>query len=146
MNNNRLIYLSLFLLSGSVLCFEIVSTRIASVIFVQNYAFIILSLALLGLGSGGVFSYYKLKSKKDPSRILLQSFFILGVSLCLFIIAVIELALTNAFIFFVLLFLPFLISGIVYAQIYKTYSALSFPTCTRSTCPVPRSGPWPRSG
>ena len=127
MNNNMLIYLSLFLLSGSVLCFEIVSTRIASVIFVQNYAFIILCLALLGLGNGGVFSYYRFKSKENPSRILLQSFFLLGVSLCLFIVAVIELALTNSFIFFVLLFLPFLISGIAYAQIYKTYSALSFP-------------------
>ena len=127
MNSSKPVYLSLFLLSASVLCFEIISTRIASVIFVQDYAFIILSLALLGLGSGGVFSYYRLKSKKDPSRILLQSFFVLGVSLCLFIVAVIELALTNAFIFFVLLFLPFLISGIVYAQIYKTYSALSFP-------------------
>ena len=127
MNSSKPVYLSLFLLSASVLCFEIISTRIASVIFVQDYAFIILSLALLGLGSGGVFSYYRLKSKKDPSRILLQSFFVLGVSLCLFIVAVIELALTNAFIFFLLLFLPFLISGIVYAQIYKTYSALSFP-------------------
>ena len=71
MNNNRLIYLSLFLLPGSILCFEIVPTRIASVNFVQDYAFIILSLALLGLGSGGVFSYYRLKSKKEPSRILL---------------------------------------------------------------------------
>jgi len=127
MKNTPLVYLTLFLLSASMLCFEIVSTRIASVIFVQNYAFIILSLALLGLGSGGVFSYYRFKSKEDPSRILLQSFFVLGVSLCLFIIAVIELALTNAIIFFVLLFLPFLIGGIVYAQIYKAYSSLSFP-------------------
>ena len=127
MNNTRLIYLSLFLLSASILCFEIISTRIASVIFVQDYAFIILSLALLGLGSGGVFSYYRIKSTENPSRILLRSFLILGVSLCLFIVAVIELALTNPFVFFILLFIPFLISGIVYAQIYKTYSSLSFP-------------------
>ena len=127
MKNTPLVYLTLFLLSASILCFEIISTRIASVIFVQDYAFIILSLALLGLGSGGVLSYYKIKSTENPSRILLQSFSLLGVSLCLFIVAVIELALTNSFVFFILLFLPFLISGIVYAQIYKTYSSLSFP-------------------
>ena len=67
--------MSLFLLSASVLCFEIVSTRIASVIFVQDYAFIILSLALLGIGGGGVFSYYKIRTGDDPSRMVYRVLF-----------------------------------------------------------------------
>ena len=126
MNSNPVIYLSLFLLSASILCFEIVSTRIASVIFVQDYAFITLSLALLGIGSGGVFSYYKVKAGDDSSRIVYRALCALGVSLCIFITATIELSITNPFFFFVLVFLPFFSSGVIYAQIYKTYSTLSF--------------------
>ncbi len=126
MNSNPLVYLSLFLLSASILCFEIVSTRIASVIFVQDYAFITLSLALLGIGSGGVFSYYRIKAGADPSRTVYRALFALGLSLCIFITATIELSITSPFVFLLLLFLPFFSSGVVYAQIYRTYSTLSF--------------------
>jgi len=124
-NNSRWIYLSLFLLSASILSFEIVSTPIASVIFVHNYAFIILSLAILGLGSGGIFSYYKIKASDNPFKVVFQSLFLLGVSLCVSIILVIRLSITNPFVFFPLLFLPFFFGGIVYAQVYKIYSELS---------------------
>src|SRR5512140_3450345 len=124
--SNILVYTSVFLLSASVLCFEIVSTRIASVVFVQDYAFIILSLALLGIGTGGVFSYYKVRASDDPSRIVSRVLFALGISLCIFIAATIELSITSPFVFFLLVFLPFFFSGVVYAQIYKAYSTLSF--------------------
>ena len=72
--------------SASILCFEIVSTRIASVIFAHDYAFMILSLAILGLGSGGIVSYYGIKTKEDPFKIAFRSSLILGVSLCVSII------------------------------------------------------------
>jgi hypothetical protein len=126
MNNSKLVYLSFFLLSASILSFEIVSTRIASVIFVQNYAYIIVSLALLGLGSGGVFSYHRIKTGNSSNKLVFQSLYALGIALCLFVVAVIGLSITNPLIFFFLLFLPFFFGGIVYAQIYKSYSALSF--------------------
>ena len=121
-----LVYGSLFLLSASILCFEIVSTRIASVIFVQDYAFITLSLALLGLGSGGVFSFYRVKAGSDPSMVICRTLCALGVSLCIFITATIELSITNPLSFFVLVFLPFFAGGVLYAQIYRAYSTLSF--------------------
>ncbi len=123
--NNFMVYLSLFLLSASMLCVEIVSTRIASVIFVQNYAFIILSLALLGIGSGSVFSYYKIRAGDNPSGAVSRAMFALGVSLCVFIGATIKLSITSPVVFLLLVFLPFFSSGIVYAQLYKAYSALS---------------------
>lgn len=126
MNNNRWIYLSLFLLSASILSFEIVSTRIASVIFVQDYAFIILSLAILGLGSGGIFSYYGVKASDNPFTTVFRSLFILGVSLCVSIIPVTDLSITNPSIYFFLLFLPFFLAGTVYAQIYRICSEISF--------------------
>jgi hypothetical protein len=126
MKNTSRVYVTLFFLSASILCFEIVSTRIASVIFVQDYAFITLSLALLGLGSGGVFSYYRIRAGDDPSKIIFRTLCALGVSLCLFITATIELSITNPFSFFVLVFLPFFAGGVIYAQIYRAYSTLSF--------------------
>ena len=126
MKSNRVVYVSVFLLSASILCFEIVSTRLASVIFVQDYAFIILSLALLGIGCGGLFSYYKVRTGNDLSRVVYRAVLALGVSLCIFVAAVTELSITNRFVFLLLLFIPFFISGIAYAQIYKIYSTLSF--------------------
>ena len=63
MQNPKLVYLNLIIISASVICFEVLSTRISSVVFVNNYAFIILSLAILGLGCGGIYSYYKIKKK-----------------------------------------------------------------------------------
>ncbi|HQM37173.1 MAG TPA: hypothetical protein PKV79_10075, partial [Candidatus Marinimicrobia bacterium] len=66
MSYKKLAYLNLFLVSATVICFEIIATRISSVIFVSNYAFIILSLAIFGLGMGGVFSYYRFNSSKIP--------------------------------------------------------------------------------
>jgi len=126
MNSPRWIYFTLFVLSASMLSFEVVSTRIASVVFVQNYAFIVLSLAILGLGSGGIFSYYKIKPRDNQFKAVFRSLIAVGISLAFFMVAVIEFAVVNPFIYFLLLFLPFFFGGIVYAQIYKLYSLLSY--------------------
>jgi spermidine synthase len=128
MKNSIFLYLNLFLLSAVVLCFEIISTRISSVIFVSNYAFIILSLAILGLGSGGIYCYYRIKEKDAAAslKIISKSLFYFGVSLCLFITSVIIFSITDAFIYFSLLFIPFFLAGITYAQIFKIYAENSF--------------------
>ena len=62
---NQLI--GIFLLSFSVLAFEITITRILSVILYYHLAFMVISLAMLGLGAGGVYVYFsnKLKEKAD---------------------------------------------------------------------------------
>jgi hypothetical protein len=121
-----LVYVTLFFLSASILCFEVVCTRIASVIFVQDYAYMILSLALLGLGGGGVASYYRIGQGSDPAVVVRRSLFLLGLLLCVFVVAVVRLSVTNPFVFLFLVFLPFCAAGVVYAQTYRTYSSLSF--------------------
>lgn len=62
---NQLI--GIFLLSFSVLAFEITITRILSVILYYHLAFMVISLAMLGLGAGGVYIYFsaKIKEKAD---------------------------------------------------------------------------------
>ena len=130
MNEDRAIFINFSLISASVICFEIISTRISSVIFVQNYAFIILSLAILGLGSGGIYSYYKIKTASDdnngsPKR-LFKFIILVAASLIVFICLVILFSISNPFIYFFLQFLPFFFAGIVYAQLYKLYASQGF--------------------
>src|SRR6056297_279228 len=112
MKNKNLIYLNLILISASIVCFEIISTRISSVIFVNNYAYIILSLAILGLGMGGIYSHYKIKSIKNTGipSIILKTVLLLGISLSFFLIIVILFKVTNTFLYFILLFFPFFLA------------------------------------
>jgi SAM-dependent methyltransferase len=129
MNNAKSLNLSILVVSAVVICFEIISTRISSVIFVQNYAFMILSLAILGLGSGGIYSYYKIKpeegSTKSPK--IFSKFIILsGISLILFITIEVILSVTNPYIYFFFLFVPFFFAGIVFAEFFSNYASAGF--------------------
>ncbi len=129
MNNARSVSLNILVVSAVVICFEIISTRISSVIFVQNYAFIILSLAILGLGSGGIYSFYKTKPGEKSSEIrnIFGLFiFLSGSSLVLFIILEIILSITNPYIYFFFLFIPFFFAGIVYAEFFRNYANAGF--------------------
>jgi hypothetical protein len=129
MNNDRSVSLSILVVSAVVICFEIISTRISSLIFVENYAFIILSLAILGLGSGGIYSYYKIKSEEGSTKgpKIFSKFIILsGISLVLFIILEIILSITNPYIYFFFLFIPFFFAGIVYAEFFRNYANTGF--------------------
>jgi predicted membrane-bound spermidine synthase len=129
LKNYKLVYLSLLVVSAVVICFEIISTRISSVIFVNNYAFMILSLAILGLGSGGVFAYYKITSNLDADspRVFSSALILFGFSLFIFIIAVTRFEfISMPFVYFFFLFFPFFFAGIYYALVFKTYAKFSF--------------------
>ncbi len=128
MKSSSLVYLSLFFVSATILCFEIVSTRIASVIFAYDYAFIILSLAILGIGTGGVFSYYRFKGKdiSQAPKTFAGVLVFLGMSLLVFLAAVTELKITFPPAFFVLLLLPFFFAGVFYSQLFKSLAENSF--------------------
>jgi len=129
MNNAKGLNLSILVVSAVVVCFEIISTRISSLIFVQNYAFIILSLAILGLGSGGIYSYYKIKPEEgSTNNPKIFSLFILlsGVSLIIFIVLEIILSITSPYIYFFFLFFPFFFAGIVYAEFFSNYASAGF--------------------
>ena len=129
MINPKVAKANIFIFSAVVICFEIIATRISSVIFVQNYAFIILSLAILGLGSGGIYSFYKIKSEDELTvnkKLFSKLFFLSGASLIVFILYVIFLSIANQYIYFFLLFLPFFLAGIVYAEYFRNYANVGF--------------------
>src|SRR5271165_5835268 len=52
------LYLGVSLTTLATLLLELAVTRIYSVVFYYHFAFLAISLALFGLGAGGVFSYY----------------------------------------------------------------------------------------
>lgn len=127
MQNIKLVYLNLIILSASIICFEIISTRVTSVIFVSDYAFIILSLAILGLGSGAIYSYYKIKIKnEDSSNIFFRYLLLIGFSIFLFISTITLLKISNPFIYFLLLFLPFFFAGVLYSLFFRIFADKSF--------------------
>ena len=130
MKDSRIVNLNIFILSAVILCFEIVSTRISSVVFVQNYAFIILSLSILGLSFGGVYSYYKYHFAESDAKKLIDTIFysqiFTSISLAFFIVAVIIFNITNPIIYFIFLFVPFFFAGIVYSQVFRFYAYQGF--------------------
>ncbi len=126
MPNNRIIYLNLAVISAAVICFEILSTRVSSVIFVSNYAFIIVSLAILGIGCGSIFSYYKIDIKEKFHEKISKYILFVGASFLSFILIVVEFKVTNLVTYLILSFFPFFFAGIIYSQIFKNLSGYSF--------------------
>ncbi|HXF84381.1 MAG TPA: hypothetical protein VNK49_03250 [Anaerolineales bacterium] len=81
-NGTRSILLSLFLLSAATLTFEINLTRLFSVAQFYHFAFMIVSIALLGFGaSGTALTLFPALRKGDPKMRLGQLGFAMGVSI-----------------------------------------------------------------
>lgn len=126
------LFLAIFIISGASLSFEIIITRISSIIFTFNYAFILVSLAILGLGCGGIFAFYKLR--KQEIRILNNIYNTLSLygslfalSVIFFIILVTSLSFFIYSIpFFVISFIPFFFAGFLLAIIFRAIPQESF--------------------
>ncbi|MBN1977779.1 MAG: hypothetical protein JW918_10285, partial [Anaerolineae bacterium] len=70
-NKRMLTYAGLFLLSAATLAFEVTLTRIFSVAQFYHFAFMVVSLALLGFGASGTFlSLFPQLKERDPARML----------------------------------------------------------------------------
>lgn len=98
-------------------------------IFVNDSAFIILSLAILGLGTGGIYSFYKVESGNDSgiAKIIPTVLALLGFSQLIFILAATNLdIISSQVVFFTLLFFPFFFAGIFFAQVFKSYAEFSY--------------------
>jgi predicted membrane-bound spermidine synthase len=66
---------AIFLTSICVIAFEITLSRLLSVLLSYHYVFVVLSLALLGLGAGGMFVYFfRPQLPIEENRFLVLSF------------------------------------------------------------------------
>src|SRR3972149_9381444 len=126
------LFLAIFIISAASLSFEIIIIRISSIIFTFNYAFILVSLAILGLGCGGIFAFYKLR--KQEIRILNNIYNTLSLYASLFALSVIFFIILvtslSFFIysipFFVISFTPFFFAGFLLAIIFRAIPQESF--------------------
>ncbi|NIO79377.1 MAG: hypothetical protein GTN68_02330 [Candidatus Aminicenantes bacterium] len=129
--NQKSTYISLtvFFLSFSVLILEISLTRIFSVILAYHYVFMVVSLALLGLGVGGVVIHYwqqKFRDQKNDSWLpagIATGYALLAL---LSVIAIIQLPVVgNILVYFFLAMLPFVFAGAFFAGIFRDWSHIA---------------------
>ncbi|MBK7931141.1 MAG: hypothetical protein IPJ98_27795 [Bryobacterales bacterium] len=112
-----LVYTGVFLTTLATLMLELTLTRIFSVVFYYHFAFLAISIALFGLGAGGVFSYVVLGWPGSVWRKLavlstLNAFFVV---LSVYFVLSRTAEMTNAALagVYVVSALPFLIAGII---------------------------------
>lgn len=112
------------MVSFVVVAFEVLVTRISSVIFVNSFAFIVLSLAILGLGLGGFIAHVKRPTSTNATSTMLAC---LSGSMMFFALAVTRIPLIDHWlVFFCLLVVPFICAGMFFATVFRTFAMHSF--------------------
>lgn len=124
---------SVFLISFSLIALEISVTRLLSVLLSYHYVFVVLSLALLGLGLGGIFVHLfrpKIPTEKKGFTPLafFSSFFSLAILIfTLFVVKfgyIPNIQLNILFCGLVLLG-PFFWAGVILAEVYRIFPSIS---------------------
>ncbi|RJR22602.1 MAG: hypothetical protein C4582_06295 [Desulfobacteraceae bacterium] len=127
--NKCLLMVAVFLVSFSLIGFEIALSRFLSVLLSYHYVFVVLSSALLGLGMGGIIVHFI-----TPSLIIHRNRFIywgflyslavpLSVSLTI-LVEYIGNSHVKVAVFGILLVAPFLFAGGLLAELYRRFSSL----------------------
>jgi predicted membrane-bound spermidine synthase len=124
---------AIFLISICVIVFEIILSRLLSVLLSYHYVFVVLSLALLGLGAGGMFVHFcrpqiPIEEKRFFILTFVSSMFALAIPLSVIFIIQVEniddLQTTMLFYGFLLL-IPFFLAGVLLAEVYRMFPTLS---------------------
>src|ERR1051325_7810784 len=111
------LFVTLFVLSLSVLLFELTLTRIFSIILWYDYAFMAISVAFFGLGIGALVIHIlksKIREEDLPSKILQATIaFAVSVPIFLFVIGhLIPPSISYVYLFYVASSIPFFFAGI----------------------------------
>jgi len=121
---------AIFLVSFSLIAFEIALSRLLSVLLSYHYVFVVLSLALLGLGMGGMFVHFFRPQIKIQKRSFVLWGFLYSLAVPFFILLIIQVGSIdhpqiNLLISGVLLFVPFFFAGGLLAEVYRRFSLMS---------------------
>jgi hypothetical protein len=120
--------LGIFLVSFSLLTFEISLTRVLSVMLSYHYVFIVISLSLLGLGAGGIFVYlFRRRIPQDNSRFRTLALFasLFSLSIPLSVILMTQIGSGNILLYCFFLFIPFFFAGAFLAEVFRIFPVLS---------------------
>ena len=123
------LFAGVFLLSSAILSFEILTSRISAIVLVHNYAFMVVSLAVLGLGCGGIFAFYRWRAGKLGRLYREFSLYssLFAVSVSLFIVLITRAGfIASRFPYFLILFIPFFFAGVVLSLAFRSFAHESF--------------------
>ena len=115
--------ITLFMLSMTVLLFELALTRIFSIVLWYDYAFMAISIAFFGLGIGSLLTHIlknKVKREQLPSKIL-QTTMIFAVSVPIFLVVIGHVIPPNIhfiYLFYLSSSIPFFFAGISMSLIF----------------------------
>ncbi len=124
---------AIFLTSFSLIAFEITLSRLLSVLLSYHYVFVVLSLALLGLGMGGMFVHFfrpqiPTGEKRFQVLALFTSLFSLTIPFSIIIIVqvgYIDDIQMNILLYGFLLVFPFFLAGVLLSEVYRMFPTLS---------------------
>lgn len=125
---NLFIYFALFLITLSLFSYEILLTRLFSVILSHNLVFLVVSFAILGNGLGGIFTYRQLsKNAKIDIKVLISKLsIVLFISIFLTIIIIYKMPYINIYSIYALIgIIPFVIGGSILSIIFKEFANVS---------------------
>jgi len=122
-----------YLTSFSLLGFEIALTRLLSVMLSYHYVFAVVSLALLGLGVGGVFvHFFRPEIPRGHNRfgalVLFAGLCSLAMALSTLLVVKIghiESIRNNILFYCFVLSTPFFFGGVFFAEVFRMYPAIS---------------------
>jgi len=130
-------YIAIFLIAAATLLLEVSLTRVFSVVFFSNYAFLIVSSALFGYGISAVWlSLRETVHKEHTEKLLIISAFLFAASI-LFLLVIIcfvpfnfqETSLVENikyfFLYYLAVLLPFVFSGAFVSFLFMQYSEKS---------------------
>ena len=121
---------AIFLVSLSLIGFEIALSRLLSVLLSYHYVFVVLSLSLLGLGMGGMFVHFFRPRIRIETRGFVPWGFLYSLAIPFSVLWIIQAASIdhpqiNLLITGVLLFVPFFFAGGLLAEVYRKFSSVS---------------------
>ncbi|PAB58613.1 spermine/spermidine synthase domain-containing protein [Anaeromicrobium sediminis] len=121
-SNRVYLYLAMFLIGFSLFLYEILLTRLFSVILSVNLVFLVVSFAILGSGIGGIYTYKILKANKKiiPEHLLKKYSVWIPISILLSIGAMYYLPFMKISILYALIgAISFVMGGIVISSMFK---------------------------
>lgn len=124
---------AVFLISFSLLGFQIALTRLLSVMLSYHYVFAAVSLAMLGLGFGGMFIHFfeaNMSNTYNRLNLLVISASLCSLAMAFSVIVVMQAehmasVRNNILLYCFMLCVPFFFGGVVMSEIFRMYPVMS---------------------
>ncbi len=129
---NILFIIGIFVISTTVLMFEVTLTRIFSLVLLNHFVVLIISLAIFGLGIGAFLIYiFRYRSKYDnPLKIIVFLSFLLSLMYICSTLFIIHYSFLDLFVYVIFASIPFIFAGAIlslsYIYYHKHYGKIYF--------------------